>query len=88
LLVKLTATKISAERFVPPDPVQVRRVRVGVVGSTRGSSLQPILYAIRDGEVNAEICCVVSNVASSYILQRARVNNIPAHHIVGKGRVR
>jgi phosphoribosylglycinamide formyltransferase-1 len=31
---------------------------------------------------------VVSNVASSYILQRARVNNIPAVYINGKGRVR
>jgi len=67
---------------------QVRKVRVGIVGSTRGSSLQPILYAIRDGKINAEICCVVGNVASSYILQRARVNNIPAIHIPGKGRVR
>mmetsp|Transcript_1301 Transcript_1301/g.2837 ORF Transcript_1301/g.2837 Transcript_1301/m.2837 type:complete len:646 (+) Transcript_1301:153-2090(+) len=67
---------------------KVRKVRVGVVGSTRGSSLQPILYAIRDGDLNAEISVVVGNVASSYILQRARVNGIPAVHIPGKGRVR
>lgn len=31
---------------------------------------------------------MVSNIASSYILQRARVNNIPAVHINGKGRER
>jgi len=67
---------------------QVRRIRIGVVGSTRGSSLQPILYAIRDGRINASIEVVVSNVASAYILQRARVNNLKTVHIVGKGRVR
>jgi formyltetrahydrofolate-dependent phosphoribosylglycinamide formyltransferase len=65
-----------------------RRIRIGVVGSTRGSSLQPILYAIQDGRLNAEISVVVSNVASSYILQRARVNNLKTVHIPGKGRVR
>ena len=58
------------------------------MGSTRGSSLQPILYAIQDGRLNAEISVVVSNVASSYILQRARVNNLKTVHVPGKGRVR
>jgi len=66
----------------------LRRVRIGVVGSTRGSSLQPILYAIRDGRLNASIEVVVSNVKSAYILQRARVNNLKTVHVPGKGRVR
>ena len=39
------------------------------MGSTRGSSLQPILYAIQDGRLNAEISVVISNVSTSYILQ-------------------
>jgi len=65
-----------------------RKIKIGVVGSTRGSSLQPILYAIQDGRLNAEIAVVVGNVATSYILQRARVNNLKAVHIPGKGRVR
>jgi len=65
-----------------------RKIKIGVVGSTRGSSLQPILYAIQDGRLNAEISVVVGNVSSSYILQRARVNNLKTVHIPGKGRVR
>jgi formyltetrahydrofolate-dependent phosphoribosylglycinamide formyltransferase len=75
------AAAVAAQRAV-------RKIRIGVVGSTRGSSLQPILYAIRDGRLNAEIAVVVGNVASSYILQRARVNNLKAVCIPGKGRVR
>lgn len=65
-----------------------RKIKIGVVGSTRGSSLQPILYAIQDGRLNAEISVVVGNVGTSYILQRGRVNNLKTVHIPGKGRVR
>jgi len=80
-----TASSIAART---ESQRKLRRIKIGVVGSTRGSSLQPILYAIHDGRLNAEISVVVSNVASSYILQRARVNNIKAVHIPGKGRQR
>jgi hypothetical protein len=75
------ATSVAAQRGK-------RKIRIGVVGSTRGSSLQPILYAIQDGRLNAEISVVVGNVGTSYILQRARVNNLKTVHIPGKGRVR
>lgn len=79
--VQMVEAAVTAQR-------SLRKIRIGVVGSTRGSSLQPILYAIQDGRLNAEIAVVVGNVGTSYILQRARVNNLKTVHIPGKGRVR
>eukprot|EP00639_Heterosigma_akashiwo_P021979 CAMPEP_0206410094 /NCGR_PEP_ID=MMETSP0294-20121207/32359_1 /ASSEMBLY_ACC=CAM_ASM_000327 /TAXON_ID=39354 /ORGANISM="Heterosigma akashiwo, Strain CCMP2393" /LENGTH=1090 /DNA_ID=CAMNT_0053870317 /DNA_START=136 /DNA_END=3409 /DNA_ORIENTATION=+ len=63
-------------------------VRLGVLGSTRGSDLQPILEAIQAGELNAEVALVVSNKADAYILERARLHGVPARHIDGKGKKR
>lgn len=34
---------------------ELRKVNIGVVGSTRGSSMQPVIYAIADGTLNAQI---------------------------------
>lgn len=40
--------------------------------------MQAIIDAILSGELNAEIKIVISNKKSAYILERARINNIPA----------
>jgi len=46
-------------------------VRLGVLGSTRGTDLQYIIDAINRGWFRADICVVVSNKKSAYILERA-----------------
>ena len=46
--------------------------RVGVLISGRGSNLQAIIDATRDGRLDAEIALVVSNRADAYGLERAR----------------
>jgi phosphoribosylglycinamide formyltransferase 1 len=46
--------------------------RLGVLISGRGSNLQAIIDAIRDGRLNAEIALVVSNRADAQGLQRAK----------------
>jgi phosphoribosylglycinamide formyltransferase-1 len=47
------------------------RLRVGVLGSTRGTALQAVLDAIKSGELNIEVVLVVSNRESASILERA-----------------
>lgn len=64
-----------------------RPLRIGVLGSTRGSSLQPVIESIQspDGALfgKATIECVISNVPESVdnILGRARKHHIPAIHV-------
>lgn len=56
-------------------------VRIGVLGSTRGTDLQAIIDAIGQGRLLAEISIVLSDRRSAYILERARDHGIPAQYI-------
>ena len=60
-------------------------VLIGVLGSTRGSSLQPILDAIAAGTLNAKIAVIVTNKSDAGIINRAVTHGIPAVHIDAKG---
>jgi phosphoribosylglycinamide formyltransferase-1 len=53
-------------------------LKVGVLGSTRGTALQGILYAIEAGTLDAEIVLVVSDKQSALILDRAEKHEVPA----------
>ena len=46
-------------------------IKVGVLGSTKGTDLQAIINSIDKKELNAEIAVVISNKEDSYILERA-----------------
>jgi len=66
-------------------------LRVAVLGSTRGSSMQPIIDAIaagRLGSLEAEIVLVVSNKADAGIVARAAEHGIPCETFASKGRSR
>lgn len=64
-------------------------LRVGVLGSTRGSSLAPVLAAIAAGELGgARVVVVVSNVEGAGILDKATAAGIPAVVVPSKGRSR
>ena len=53
-------------------------MRIGVIGSTRGTDMQAVIDDIRKGSLsNVEISMVVSNRSKAGILERARINNIP-----------
>lgn len=58
---------------------------IGVLGSTRGSSLQPIIDAIAAGTLNAKIAVIVTNKSDAGIIDRAVTHGIPVVHIDGKG---
>jgi phosphoribosylglycinamide formyltransferase-1 len=50
----------------------VKKVRVGVLASGRGSNLQAVIDAIEAGRVNAQIVLVLSNKKDAVALERAR----------------
>jgi len=60
-----------------PTPI----LRLGVLGSGRGSNMQAIQDAIEAGRLPARIVCVISDVADAFILERARRAHIPAFFI-------
>jgi formyltetrahydrofolate-dependent phosphoribosylglycinamide formyltransferase len=65
------------------------RLRVGVLASTRGSSLAPVLAAIESGTLaDVEISVVVSNVAGAGVLEKAAASKIPFTVVESKGRAR
>lgn len=66
-------------------PVEDRPLRIAVLGSTRGTDLQALIDAIKSGELDAEIVCVISNRRKAYILERARKHSIEAIYISPKG---
>ena len=63
-------------------------LRIGVIGSTRGTSLQPVIDAINRGALNAKIAIILSNKSDSGILGRARDHGLPHKHIPLGGRGR
>ena len=62
----------------------MEKLKIGVLGSTRGTDLEGILQAIREGRINAEIVVVISDRKNAYILERARNHGIEAIYISPK----
>jgi len=77
--------------FVPSESLHCRKdighralyrpVRIGLVGSTRGSSSQAVFDAIQRGELNAQFVVVASNKADAGILDRGRTEGVKAVHV-------
>jgi phosphoribosylglycinamide formyltransferase-1 len=63
----------------------VKKTRVGVLISGRGSNLQALIEAAKAPSFPAEIVLVVSNVANAHGLSRAKAASIPARTIDHKG---
>jgi phosphoribosylglycinamide formyltransferase-1 len=59
-------------------------LKLGVLGSTKGTDLQAIIDAIEQGTLNAEINMVISNIQNAYILERANKHKIPNKFISDK----
>ncbi|MHB8157336.1 MAG: phosphoribosylglycinamide formyltransferase [Desulfocucumaceae bacterium] len=59
----------------------MKKLRVGVLASGRGSNLQAIIDACESGSVPAVVAVVVSDNAGSFALERARKHGIPSVHI-------
>ena len=58
-----------------------RKLRIGVLGSGKGSNFRAIAEAIECGELNAEVRVVISDVASAGILELARSRGLRAEFV-------
>ena len=52
-------------------------MKLGILGSTKGTDLQAIFDAISSHELKASVSVVISNQKNSYILERAKKYNVP-----------
>ena len=62
--------------------------KLGVLISGRGSNLQALIDAAREGRLGGQVAVVISNVAAAAGLERARVAGIPALIREHRGRSR
>ncbi len=63
-------------------------VKLAVLGSTRGTSSQAIIDAIKEGRLEAEISIVISGKKSAYILERASSQGIESRFLEPSGKSR
>ncbi len=66
----------------------MKKLKLGVLASTRGTVLQAIIDAINSNFLNAEIKCVISNKSDAYALERAKNAGIEAIFIEPKEKER
>ena len=59
-------------------------IRLGVLGSTKGTDLGAILSAINNKKLAAEVSVVISNREKAYILTRAKNHKVPSFFISHK----
>ena len=60
---------------------QGKRLRLGALASGGGTNLQAIIDACKRGDLNAEVCVVISNNSGARALERARSEGIPTYHL-------
>jgi len=58
-------------------------MRLGILGSTRGTVMMSIIDAIQQKRVTAEIAVVLSNKINALILEKAKAYHIPAFFVEG-----
>lgn len=63
----------------------MRKIKLGVLVSGRGSNLQAIIDNIENGNLSAELTVVISDQPDAYALERARKHNIPGVHVSARG---
>tara|TARA_B100000315_G_scaffold260939_1_gene328084 strand:+ start:18049 stop:18648 length:600 start_codon:yes stop_codon:yes gene_type:complete len=68
--------------------MNIKKLRLGILGSTKGTDLQAILDVISSGELEAEVAVVISNRKNAYILERADNHRIPSVFISHKKKSR
>ena len=56
-------------------------LRLGILGSTKGTDLEAIISAINNGSISAKINVVLSNKENAIILERAKRHNLKAEYL-------
>ena len=63
-------------------------IRLGVLGSTKGTDLQAILDSIQAKQLNAVVSVVLANRKNAFILERAKNHSVPTFFISHQGKRR
>ena len=63
----------------------MKKVKIGILVSGRGSNLQAIIDTIEKGELSAEVAVVISDQSGAFALERAKTHNIAAVHVSARG---
>ena len=63
-------------------------IRLGVLGSTKGTDLLPVLEAIQEGVLNASVEVVISNKKGAPLLEKAKKYNVDHFFISHKNKTR
>ena len=63
----------------------MKKIKIGVLVSGRGSNLQAVIDNIEQGRLSAEVAVVISDQSDAFALERARTHNIAAVHVSGRG---
>ncbi len=58
-----------------------KRLKLGVLGSGKGSNFRAVVEQINDGKLDAEVRIVISDVPDAGILSYARDYQIPALYV-------
>jgi len=56
-------------------------LHLGFLASHSGSNVQSIIDAIKKNFLDAKPCVIISNNSKAYVLERAKIENIPSYHI-------
>jgi len=64
-----------------------KKLRIGVLGSTRGTALLPVIEACASGALHAEIVAVISNKKDAHILEKGRALGVTVttNYVPSKG---
>jgi phosphoribosylglycinamide formyltransferase 1 len=66
----------------------MKKLNIGVLGSTSGTDLQAVIDSIEAGRLSAQVAIVIANKPDAFILERARKHGIKALCIPSRGRER
>jgi len=64
----------------------MKKIRLAVLVSGRGTNLQSIIDNIENGKLDAQIACVASDVETAFALERARKHNVQAMFLNPEGK--
>lgn len=60
------------------------KLHIAILASHTGTNMQAIIDACRRGDLNGEVCAVISNNSNSQALEKARIAGVPVYHLSNK----
>lgn len=61
-----------------------KKLHIAIFASHTGTNMQAIIDACKRGDLNGEVCAVISNNSNSQALEKARIAGVPEYHLSNK----